>query len=139
VLKTGSDFVIIDFEGEPSRTVGERRLKRPALRDVAGMLRSFSYAAEAGFGRVAGAGELRAWAAFWVNCVSAAYLRSYLSTAAGAPFVPRSSDEIAVLLKTLLLEKALYELRYELNSRPDMVRIPLKGILELTGPDGAAG
>ena len=69
----------------------------------------------------------------WVTCVSATYLRSYVSTAGGAPFVPRSLDEIAVLLKTLLLEKALYELRYELNSRPEMVGIPLKGILDLVG------
>src|SRR5439155_18800063 len=103
------------------------------LRDVAGMLRSFSYAAEAGLAGHASesTAQLRAWARFWVTCVSSAYLRSYLKTATGASFVPRSAEEIAVLLRTLLLEKALYELRYELNSRPDMVGIPLRGLLEL--------
>jgi maltose alpha-D-glucosyltransferase/alpha-amylase len=130
ILKTSSDFVIIDFEGEPARGFSERRIKRPALRDVAGMLRSFSYAAEAGV-NAAGAPELRGWSRFWVTCVSAAYLRSYLKTAGSASFVPRSPAEIEVLIRTLLLEKALYELRYELNSRPEMVGIPLRGILDL--------
>jgi maltose alpha-D-glucosyltransferase/alpha-amylase len=142
VLKTSTDFVIIDFEGEPARSFSERRIKRPALRDVAGMLRSFSYAVETGLGTAA-APELRRWASFWVTCVSAAYLRSYLETAGSASFVPRSDDETEILIRTLLLEKALYELRYELNSRPEMVDIPLRGILGLldvdSSPRGAGG
>ena len=138
VLYTGHDFVIIDFEGEPSRTLYERRLKRLALRDVAGMLRSFDYASQAALQ----AGQflpdtgprLRAWARFWVDSVSAAFLRSYLNTAGNASFLPQTPDDLGLQLTTMILEKALYELRYELNSRPDWVRIPLRGILEVVQP-----
>ncbi|HEV2141244.1 MAG TPA: maltose alpha-D-glucosyltransferase [Candidatus Dormibacteraeota bacterium] len=138
VLYTGHDFVIIDFEGEPSRTLYERRLKRLALRDVAGMLRSFDYASQAAlqtgqFQPDAGP-RLHVWARFWVDSVSAAFLRSYLNTAGSASFVPQTSDDLDVQLTTMILEKALYELRYELNSRPDWVRIPLRGILEVVQP-----
>jgi maltose alpha-D-glucosyltransferase/alpha-amylase len=138
VLYTGHDFVIIDFEGEPTRTLYERRLKRLALRDVAGMLRSFHYASQTALKSdqiSAGAADrLQAWSRFWVDSVSATFLRSYLSTAGTASFVPHTSEDLEMQLTTMLLEKALYELRYELNMRPDWVRIPLRGILELMGP-----
>ena len=125
VLYTGHDFVVIDFEGEPTRTLYERRLKRLALRDVAGMLRSFHYACQAALRSDQVAPELLArlqpWARLWVDSVSVVFMRSYLATAGSASF-------------TMLLEKALYELRYELNSRPDWVRIPLRGIRDLVAP-----
>ncbi|HET7466829.1 MAG TPA: maltose alpha-D-glucosyltransferase [Candidatus Dormibacteraeota bacterium] len=138
VLYTGHDFVIIDFEGEPTRTLYERRLKRPALRDVAGMLRSFHYAAQAALRTDGLTPELLArmqpWARFWVDSVSVAFLRSYLSTAGTASFVPQTPADLELQLTTMLLEKALYELRYELNMRPDWVRIPLRGICDLVAP-----
>jgi maltose alpha-D-glucosyltransferase/alpha-amylase len=138
VLYTGHDFVIIDFEGEPTRTLYERRLKRLALRDVAGMLRSFDYASQAALrsDQIAAAAlpALRNWGRFWVQCVSAAFLKSYLATAGAASFVPHAADDLDLQLNTMLLEKALYELRYELNMRPEWVRIPLRGILEVVTP-----
>ena len=138
VLYTGHDFVIVDFEGEPTRTLYERRLKRLALRDVAGMLRSFSYAGHAALRSDHIAPErlpgLQEWARFWVGCVSAAFLKSYLATAGSASYVPQAREDLELELSTMLLEKALYELRYELNLRPDWVRIPLGGILDLVSP-----
>jgi maltose alpha-D-glucosyltransferase/alpha-amylase len=138
VLYTGHDFVIVDFEGEPTRTLYERRLKRLALRDVAGMLRSFSYAGHVALRSEQIAPEklsqLQEWARFWVEWVSTAYLKSYLATAGSASFVPQTRDDLELQLTTMLLEKALYELRYELNLRPDWVRIPLRGILDLVTP-----
>ena len=138
VLYTGHDFVIIDFEGEPTRSLYERRLKRLAMRDVAGMLRSFSYASQAALrsehapaGRLA---ELHSWSRFWADSVSAVFLKSYLSTAGSASWVPQSQEDLELQLTTMLLEKALYELRYEMNLRPDWVRIPLRGILDLVVP-----
>ncbi len=138
VLYTGHDFVIIDFEGEPTRSLYERRLKRLALRDVAGMLRSFDYASQAALrsDQIA-AGSLphmRDWARFWVACVSVAFLQSYLQAAGSASFVPHTPEDLDLQLTTMLLEKALYELRYELNMRPDWVCIPLRGILEVVSP-----
>ncbi|MHB8611696.1 MAG: maltose alpha-D-glucosyltransferase [Candidatus Dormibacteraceae bacterium] len=138
VLYTGHDFVIIDFEGEPTRSLYERRLKRLALRDVAGMLRSFDYASQAALRsdqiEPAALPGLRTWGRFWVQCVSATFLRSYLATAGTESFVPQAADDLDLQLNTMLLEKALYELRYELNMRPDWVRIPLRGILEVVTP-----
>ncbi len=142
VLFTGRDFVIIDFEGEPAKPLGERRLKHCALRDVAGMLRSFHYAAWAPFflpGK-APAGELRLlepWAELWYSYVSQAFLRAYFKAAAGAGFLPAGPEETGALLKAFLMEKAVYELSYELNNRPDWVEIPLKGLLRAVA-DGAA-
>ncbi|TMC73838.1 MAG: maltose alpha-D-glucosyltransferase [Chloroflexi bacterium] len=138
VLYTGHDFVIIDFEGEPARTLYERRLKRLALKDVAGMLRSFHYASQTALKSeqipASAVERLHAWSRFWVGSVSASFLRGYLSTAGAASFVPHSPEDLEMQLTTMLLEKALYELRYELNSRPDWVRIPLRGILDLMAP-----
>ena len=138
VLYTGHDFVIIDFEGEPTRTLYERRLKRLAMRDVAGMLRSFSYASQAALRSQQSTPtqlpELQAWARFWSDSVSGVFLKSYLATAGNAPWVPQNQEDLEVQLTTMLLEKALYELRYELNLRPDWVSIPLRGILDLVVP-----
>ena len=76
----------------------------------------------------------QAWSRLWVESVSAIFLRSYMSTAGSASFVPHATDDLEMELTTMLLEKALYELRYELNTRPDWVGIPLRGILELMTP-----
>jgi maltose alpha-D-glucosyltransferase/alpha-amylase len=136
VLYTGKDFVIIDFEGEPTRPLGERRLKRSPLRDVAGMLRSFDYVATAAlFGssqRREDMAALEPWAKAWTLWTSARFLRSYLDTLAPARLLPGDEDT-AKLLEFYLLEKCVYELGYELNNRPDWVAIPLRGLQQLLG------
>jgi maltose alpha-D-glucosyltransferase / alpha-amylase len=136
VLYTGSDFVIIDFEGEPARPLSQRRLKRSPLQDVAGMLRSFHYAAHAPLLASTGSvnvddnnrEKLNGWAEVWAKWVSDRYLEEYLRTARGAEFLPPSNEEINALLQLHVLEKAVYELGYELNNRPGWVAIPLEGI-----------
>ncbi|HWP64012.1 MAG TPA: putative maltokinase, partial [Candidatus Binatia bacterium] len=141
VLFTGRDVIIIDFEGEPARPLSERRLKRPALVDVAGMIRSFHYAAHhplVARGEAVGGGEaerakLAAWARFWYTAVAASFLRGYDETTRGAAFLPSDEASRAVLLDALLLAKAAYELRYELNNRPAWVEIPLLGLAEILG------
>jgi maltose alpha-D-glucosyltransferase/alpha-amylase len=146
VLFTGRDFLIIDFEGEPSRSLSERRVKRTPLRDVAGMLRSFHYAAVTALldafarGLVEpdsdAARELAAWGTHWNDWVSAAFLACYLETAGDAPWIPADPDALALVLDTALLEKAIYELAYELNNRPDWVAVPLRGIRDLLDAGG---
>jgi maltose alpha-D-glucosyltransferase/alpha-amylase len=133
VLFTGRDFVIIDFEGEPQRPLSERRIKRPALRDVAGMLRSFHYAAYTPlFAPDAGdASELMDWGRLWYGWVSAAFLGEYMDRARGASFLPPSDEETEALLQALLLEKATYELLYEINNRPAWLKIPVLGVSQL--------
>jgi maltose alpha-D-glucosyltransferase/alpha-amylase len=139
VLFTGKDFRIIDFEGEPARSLADRRRKRCPLRDVAGMIRSFHYAAvstlldhtDAGVLRDADLDRLEECSRMWYRWVSAAYLRAYLKAAQGAAFLPRDSREMGMLLDIFLLEKALYDVSYELNNRPDWLRIPLRGILDV--------
>jgi len=147
VLYTGKDFVIIDFEGEPARPLSERRIKRCALRDVASMLRSFHYAAYATLFnhrvsvtvRPEDIAALEPWARFWYRWVSAAFLKAYLAGASQVPFLPQGRDELQVLLDVHLLEKAIYELGYELNNRPDWIGIPLQGILDLVGGQAEHG
>ncbi|HTG27911.1 MAG TPA: putative maltokinase [Methylomirabilota bacterium] len=136
VLYTGADFVIIDFEGEPARPLSQRRLKRSPLQDVAGMLRSFHYAAHAPLLASTGSvnvddgnrEKLNGWAEVWGKWISDRFLEEYLKTARGAEFLPPSREEIMALLQLHVLEKAVYELGYELNNRPDWVAIPLEGI-----------
>jgi trehalose synthase-fused probable maltokinase len=136
VLYTGTDFVIIDFEGEPARPLSQRRLKCSPLQDVAGMLRSFHYAAHAPLLASTGSvnvddsnrEKLNGWAEVWAKWVSDRYLEEYLKTARGADFMPPSREEIMALLQLHVLEKAVYELGYELNNRPEWVAIPLEGI-----------
>jgi maltose alpha-D-glucosyltransferase / alpha-amylase len=145
LLNTGKDFVIIDFEGEPALSLAERRRKRSALRDVAGMLRSFSYATFAAVNSQMEHGPLgavdsapiTAWARLWQNWASWAFLKEYLSVAGGASFVPKNNNELRTLLNALQMEKAVYELGYELNNRPDWIRVPLNGIEQLLGIEGS--
>jgi maltose alpha-D-glucosyltransferase/alpha-amylase len=139
VLYTGKDFIIIDFEGEPARPMSERRMKRSPLRDVAGMLQSFNYAVNQALRNEVDTGMIRPeslptmeqWAQFWYGWVASAFLNSYLLTTTDATFLPKSSQELQVLLDAYLLEKAVYELGYELNNRPDWAEIPLQRILQL--------
>jgi len=138
VLYTGSDFVIIDFEGEPARHLGERRIKRSPLRDVASMIRSFHYAAYAAMrGQVStmlrpeDLPVLEKWAEAWYLWVSATFLKSYLQFMAGIPILPQSREGVKVILDAYLLDKAMYEVKYELNNRPDWVGLPLQGILQM--------
>jgi len=133
VMFTGKDFIFIDFEGEPARPLSERRLKRSALRDIAGMIRSFHYAAYAGLLRHPSLRPedrefLEPWLKVWYHHVSRIFFRSYWETVGEADFLPPSQKEVSVLLGAFLLEKAVYELGYELNNRPDWLVIPVKGI-----------
>jgi maltose alpha-D-glucosyltransferase / alpha-amylase len=138
-LYTGKDFVIIDFEGEPSRSLSERRMKRSPLRDVAGMLQSFYYACQVALQREGENGLLRPenlplmeqWAQFFYCWISLVFLKQYLATAGNATFLPTTHPELQVLLNAYLLEKAVYELDYEMNHRPEWLKIPLQRILEL--------
>ncbi len=131
MLYTGDDFMIIDFEGEPARPLRERQMKRSPLQDVAGMLRSFHYAAYAAYFAEAGAETLppRRTLALTGTGGSPSRLRTYLAVAENAVPAP-SPDDLRLLLDAHLLEKAVYELGYELNNRPAWVRIPLQGILQ---------
>ena len=140
ILRAKNDFVLLDFEGEPARSLVERRRKQSPLRDVAGMLRSFSYAAWSGLDQYVqrhpdSHRALEPWTRLWQNAASSAFLKAYRQTItsppAGTPHLLPALDQADVLLNAYLLEKALYELLYELNNRPDWVRIPLAGILAL--------
>jgi trehalose synthase-fused probable maltokinase len=123
-LWSGNDWVVLDFEGEPARTLVERRRKRSPLRDVAGMLRSLAYAATAA--------ELTRGAdiADWEERARERFLETYLDTVDTA-LLPAGDAAIERLLAVFELEKAVYELRYELDNRPDWVGIPVAGIERL--------
>jgi maltose alpha-D-glucosyltransferase/alpha-amylase len=135
VLFTGKDFVIIDFEGEPGRTLAERRFKHCALRDVAGLVRSLDYAALSalrnGSVRPSDVERLEPFARAWSAAMSAAFVQSYLTTLDGSGLLPEAPAHTSALLDFYLLDKCLYELDYEFNSRPDWVSIPLYGLLGL--------
>ncbi len=145
VLWTGRDFVIIDFEGEPLRPLGERRLKRSALLDVSGMLRSFQYAAATGLRELANRGTIAeegpqfstfaGWGKYWQQWVEGQFLGAYLEHAE-PPLIPEDPRHLRLLLDAWLIQKASYELAYELNNRPDWVRIPMEGIMELMDSPG---
>jgi maltose alpha-D-glucosyltransferase/alpha-amylase len=141
VLWTGKDFVIIDFEGEPYRSLSRRRLKRPAVVDLAGMVRSLHYASRAAsthLSRNLGIAlhdeeleRLEGWLTYWHRWVSGIFIDSYLKTSHGATYLPADRDDFAALLDFFLLEKAVYELSYEANARPAWVDIPARGLLDL--------
>jgi trehalose synthase-fused probable maltokinase len=120
VLWNGSDWFVIDFEGEPARPLTERRAKRSPLRDVAGMLRSFTYAASVAGG---GARDVE-------ERLRADFLSGYEGAVAAAGLLP-PPESTERLLRIFELEKAVYELRYELNHRPDWVPVPVAGIVRL--------
>ncbi len=133
VLFTGNDFAIIDFEGEPARSLSERRLKQSPLRDVAGMIRSFHYVAHTALahqvaGRPTDLPLLEPWAEACYHHVGCRFLKGYLDRISGTSLVPSDRRDLETLLRAFILDKALYELAYELNNRPDWVALPLKGI-----------
>ena len=136
VLYTGKDFLIIDFEGEPARSLSERRLKQSPLKDVAGMIRSFHYAANhslflgSGF-RVEDIPVLNTWVEPWFHLVRGIFLQSYLKTLSNSGLLPEYDRELETLLRVYLLEKAVYELGYEINHRPAWLPIPIRGIRSL--------
>jgi maltose alpha-D-glucosyltransferase/alpha-amylase len=144
ILCTTNDFVIIDFEGEPGRPIADRVVKRSALQDVAGMLRSFQYAAVAPLlNKIPGVespegdmSKLFILAEHWNRWVSNRFLKAYFQAATSSKFLPNSDREIASLLRVHLVAKALFEISYELNNRPEWIRIPLAGILQLLDQPG---
>jgi maltose alpha-D-glucosyltransferase/alpha-amylase len=134
VLRVGNDYAIIDFEGEPTRPLADRREKQSPLKDVANMLRSFSYAAWASLAQGTPRGpeafeQLVPWARLWEQLTAAAFLRAYREAAAGAAFLPPSDEGLRDLLRAYLLDKACHEVLYELDNRPAWVWIPLRGLL----------
>jgi maltose alpha-D-glucosyltransferase/alpha-amylase len=136
VLRAKNDFVILDFEGEPTRPLGERRARHSPIKDVAGMLRSFSYAAWTGLlsytaRRPEALSRLEPWARLWEQSTSAAFLRAYREATTGAAFLPSDDETWRTLLDAYVLDKVLYELAYELDNRPSWLRVPLGGILAL--------
>jgi maltose alpha-D-glucosyltransferase/alpha-amylase len=139
VLHTGKDFLIVNFEGEASRPLSERRIKRTPLRDVASMLMSFDYAAHAALFTQFEHGLLTAeamqriepWARFWTHWTSVAFLKAYLSQARAGDFLPVTHQELKILLEANLMNKVLGELGNELTYRPAWLPIPLRGILNL--------
>ncbi|HEY0970456.1 MAG TPA: putative maltokinase [Gemmatimonadales bacterium] len=133
----GSDgrWMIIDFEGEPARLLAERRAPDSPLRDVAGMIRSFAYAAATGAMEAGGVGTnpaVEARAARWERAVREAFLAGY-DGPGGAPYLPADPTAATYLLMLFEMEKVFYELGYELNNRPEWVWIPLRGIGRLLG------
>ena len=139
ILFTGNDAIIRNFDGPADRPLSERRIKRSALRDVASMIRSLHYAAHVvSFGYVPGVvkgreqeARLDRWAEHWHEWVSAMYLEGYLETSRGMEFLPRTDSERQILLRAHLMEKALLEIAYELEHRPEWVGIPVHGLLSL--------
>ncbi len=138
VLFTGNDFHIIDFEGEPARPVSERKLKRSPLRDVAGMLRSFHYAAHAAMQKHPAVRPedmlfLEPWAEEWCRFVSGKFKEAYFESVKGLNFVPAGEADLRTLLDAFVLDKAVYEIGYEINNRPEWISIPLSGIKDIIG------
>lgn len=130
------DFVIIDFEGEPGRPMDERRQKLPALKDVAGMVRSLDYAG-ATLMQQSGDEQEKAEIAAWVKEASAAFVSAWRDAVAKSdlPLAPANDGAFTSVLNLMIAEKALYELRYEMNNRPDWLWIPLDALLRLTGSE----
>lgn len=134
VLFNGKDYYIIDFEGEPMLSISERRLKKTPLKDVAGMMRSFHYAA---YGQLVlnqnyrkeDMPFLEEWALQWYHYVSQFYWTAYLDRAEGQAFLPPDEAGKSLLLRVYMLEKAIYEVGYEMNSRPDWLRVPVRGVI----------
>jgi maltose alpha-D-glucosyltransferase/alpha-amylase len=132
-LFTGNDIMILDFEGEPARSYSERRLKKSPIRDVAGMIRSLHYAAYISLFQNTSINRddvesMAQYAEQWYHYMSGFFMYSYLETVRNSPILPKSNEDLQILLDTYILEKAIYELYYELNNRPDWVIIPLRGI-----------
>ena len=147
LLHTGRDFVVTDFDGDTIRTVEERRVKRSPLRDVAGMVRSFDYAARSvllglenrkgraqGVIRAEDVTALTPWAEAWSRRVAAEFVAAYTEAMAGSNLLPTSEDGRRALLAAVLLERGLHELDTELTADPPRAAVPLAGLLAMLGP-----
>lgn len=136
ILLTGKDLMIRGFSGDPGSGFSERRIKRAAMRDVAQMIRTFHYAAYAGLLRnnrirKEDFNKLIPYADWWTNLITGIYLHSYLETVKGSALIPNEPEAQEMLLRIFLLEKALHSFNYELNNRPDWVKVPVKIIESL--------
>ncbi|SMH58643.1 maltose alpha-D-glucosyltransferase [Azospirillum agricola] len=135
VVRAQNDWYILDFEGEPVKTLEERRAKHSPLRDVAGMMRSFNYAAWAALFRLDGGAETAApvldAARDWERRSTDSFLTGYRTAIEGCPSWPAEDSEARGLLTLFLLEKAFYEIAYEAAHRPGWIGIPVKGVLGL--------
>lgn len=135
VLNIFDDFIIFDFEGEPGRSIEERVQKQPALKDVAGMVRSFNYAGFASLFKFAhnrpeDIDQFLPWAMACSTWSAVAFLKGYRTATTGSEVVPGTADEFTRALEPFVVDKAIYEINYELNNRPDWLTIPLVGLLE---------
>jgi maltose alpha-D-glucosyltransferase / alpha-amylase len=143
LLLTGSDVVMIDFEGDPLHHLSERRIKRCPLRDVSSLLISLGYAAQTVGRQLLAAGgneyltphSLRVWGRFWYSHASAALLRGYWREAGNAPYMPLRREDQQILLDTYLLEHALIDVRPDINDKPELAGMPFRIILHLLGAE----
>jgi maltose alpha-D-glucosyltransferase/alpha-amylase len=136
LLHTADDFLIVDFEGEPGRPLAERRTKQSPLKDVAGMLRSFSYAANSSLATYLQTVPTdqtlaSAWSSAWERAVNEAFLSSYRETVSTRPGLLPEVELSATVLRAFLIEKTIYELVYEMNNRPQWLYLPLQGLLDI--------
>ncbi len=139
VLSTGTDFMILDFEGEPARALSARRLKRSPISDVAGMLRSFHYAVQSALGALDDRGlitpenrdRVSCWAPYWRRWIGAVFFGAYRRTMGTSRLLPQDPEQLRILLEAYLIDKAVYEIGYELNNRPERLAIPFDGILRI--------
>ncbi len=133
------EWVVLDFEGEPARPLSTRRARHSPLRDVAGMLRSFNYAVRVALAEQDGDAEagapLESWGAAWEREIRRTFLQAYREAVAGACLVPDDEQVLARLLEVFELEKAIYELGYEMNNRPDWIWVPVQGIRKIMAED----
>jgi maltose alpha-D-glucosyltransferase/alpha-amylase len=142
VLHTGKDHVVIDLEGEWSRPISERRIKRCSLYDVVGMIRSIHYVGAVALNRQQEQGQVSAerlgtlepWVRLWTRQMSALFLRGYLDAVASTNLLPKEQAHLDILLNAMLLDRTLAELGHELSNRPESVHIPLRGLLDLLVP-----
>ena len=133
ILWTGKEYIMNSFEGDPSKSFSERRIRRSAMRDLAAMIRSLHYAAYSNiisseFDQQRREGDLEEWAETWHYYISRLYIKGYLDKAGDKDYIPGSHEDFKILMYTFLLEKALSELNYELDNRPEWIIIPLRGI-----------
>jgi maltose alpha-D-glucosyltransferase/alpha-amylase len=136
-LNTGKDFYLIDFEGDATRPVGERVLKRSPLVDVAAMMRSFDYAASVALQREGESDRelLRPWTEKWVAVVGDHFLQAYLAKVSGTGLIPSDPVEIGILLSAFLLERAISEVKHDLEHRPEYLPVSLRALLRLLAAD----
>ncbi|TBW29083.1 maltose alpha-D-glucosyltransferase [Gramella sp. KN1008] len=133
ILWTGREYIMNSFEGDPSKSFSERRIRRSAMRDLAAMIRSLHYAAysnilSAEYAQQRKEGNLEEWAETWHYYISRLYIKAYLENAGNSDFVPKDPEDFKILMNTFLLEKALYELNFEIQNRPEWIIIPIRGI-----------